>query len=685
MRFLQTYKHTFIYKISASFIVSLLCLQLALPPQNVLAQDLLNLPKPGTLVAKSEAFVPTLIQGITINPSDPFEFDFIVHPGDDRLQGDALQKESMKLIRYFMAALTVPEEEMWVNLSPYQKDRIIPEGFGDTEMGRDLLAQDYVLKQLTASLMHPENQLGSEFWQRVYQRAYEEFGTTEIPMDTFNKVWIIPESATIYENGHNVFVVDSHMKVLLEEDYLALDANSGRTEHGLGNVSVEELTQVSELSSKVIREIIIPEIEREVNEGKTFAKLRQISNSVILATWYKQNIQQGMLKQIYVNQNKTHGIDIQDKQINQKIYDQYIRAFKKGVYNFIKEDYDPATKTLIPRKYFSGGAIEDWRGRIDQAMSAEDLEAKLKEAVEVRIRLKGVTEPSAREKMMATLESLEEQAAAGPLGLMSASMFYRAANVSLDTYYTHRGNSSELAARLDRIIGAENAMMRGIEFFEAQIEAGDIGVITPKVFYDTFGISEATYQVHKSKSNIASRLNAIIGAENAYMRAIEFFEGERRTGRLQKMPAFGVIDDKAGITAKVSTRVRKDKDVQTALDGLAERFGKPISTIDRIRTEIERYRQEFAKGEVGLVTPSIFADGLGLKRETVQDYKRLPEIAAAFQDIFGPEPAIMRAIAFYKTEIEAGRFKPADDDGVYLEKSQGWQFDSYTKSAKGFG
>jgi hypothetical protein len=72
-----------------------------------------------------------------------------------------------------------------VNLSPYESDRIIPEGFGFTEMGRDLLAQDYMLKQLVASLIYPEQDLGQEFWQRVYDRAAKEYGTTNIPINTF--------------------------------------------------------------------------------------------------------------------------------------------------------------------------------------------------------------------------------------------------------------------------------------------------------------------------------------------------------------------------------------------------------------------------------------------------------------------------------------------------------------------
>jgi len=115
-------------------------------------------------------------------------FDFIVHPGDSGLQDQAFQNESSKLIKYFLAALTIPEDEMWVNLSPYEKDRIIPGGFGDTEMGRDLLAQDYLLKQLTASLMYPDEKLGNDFWKRVYQKAQEKYGTSEVPINTFNKV-----------------------------------------------------------------------------------------------------------------------------------------------------------------------------------------------------------------------------------------------------------------------------------------------------------------------------------------------------------------------------------------------------------------------------------------------------------------------------------------------------------------
>ena len=145
-------------------------------PSSVSAQTAFNLPPPGTMLSTSAGFIPTLIKGITIHPDNALAFDFIVDTGDSEVVGDDLRLESNKLIKYFLASLTVPEDDLWVNLSPYEKDRIIPDKFGVTEMGRDLLAQDYVLKQLTASLIYPEKDLGKKFWDKVYEKVNQLYG-----------------------------------------------------------------------------------------------------------------------------------------------------------------------------------------------------------------------------------------------------------------------------------------------------------------------------------------------------------------------------------------------------------------------------------------------------------------------------------------------------------------------------
>ncbi len=366
-------KFGLVYRSVVWLVVTTLVVSLLMPPRAAFAQirpaTILNLPQPGTMVPATSAYNPAIIRGMTILPDQPLEFDFIVDTGDDHLSGEDLSAESTKLIKYFLAALTVPEDQMWVNLSPYEKNRIIPDDFGHTQMGRDLLAQDYLLKQLSASLMYPEDELGGEFWRRVHQRAQQEYGTTDIPMNTFNKIWIVPERADVVVRDQSVYVVNTHLKVMLEEDYLALSINRNSTRHGLGDVKVQDLDIVTGVTAEVVRDVLIPEIEREINHGRTFANLRQIYHSMILATWYKKNLKASLLGQYYVNQSKTDGVEINDPAINQKIYEQYVRSFKKGVYDYIREDEDPVTKQVTPRKYFSGGVDHT---TLDLAMKTVD-------------------------------------------------------------------------------------------------------------------------------------------------------------------------------------------------------------------------------------------------------------------------------------------------------------------------
>ncbi|MGH3629212.1 MAG: hypothetical protein ACRDRL_17465, partial [Sciscionella sp.] len=310
------------------------------------------IPKPGAMVDVSPEYTPAFLKGIVIHPDNALKFDFLVRKGDGNLDDNQKRQEYNKLIKYFLAALTVPDHDQWVNLSPYEKNRIVEDDFGKTEMGRDLLSQDYILKQITSSLMYPESGLGKVFWNKVYARAYKEFGTTEVPVNTFNKVWIVPDDALIYESGNTAYVVKSHLRVMLEEDYLSLNKHTA-----IENPDPKQ-NVLHSVSSAIIKQIILPEIEKEVNEGKNFAMLRQIFSGMLLATWYKKALRESLLGKVYADKAKVLGID-QNPKNNEAIYQQYIAAFKKGVYNFVKEDTDQFTNQVIPRKYFAGGYIND--------------------------------------------------------------------------------------------------------------------------------------------------------------------------------------------------------------------------------------------------------------------------------------------------------------------------------------
>ncbi len=321
-------------------------------PSMAMAQSVMNLPTPGAMVPLSQGFQPVTLRGISIYPDNPLQFDFIVNPGDTGLTGNQLKTEGQKLIRYFLASMTVPESDLWVNLSPYEKGRIISEDFGKTEMGRDLLAQDYILKQITASIVYPENKEGKKFWDRVYKQAFEKYGTTDIPVETFNKVWITPKDATVIEHDSTAYVAKSRLKVSMERDLVSRVAHFEESKLFKNN-KIKETND--EVQAQIFKEVIIPQIEKEVNEGENFANLRQIYSSMILASWYKDRLQETLLAKVYADKNKTKGVEHNDPAINQEIYDQYLQAFNKGVYNYIKDDVDPVTNQVKPKKYFSGG------------------------------------------------------------------------------------------------------------------------------------------------------------------------------------------------------------------------------------------------------------------------------------------------------------------------------------------
>ena len=265
-----------------------------LPVSPSYAQVAFVLPSAGQMVHRTMSFEPPQMLGLKVNLKDPFTFDFIMDEGQSPMADDVKKEEFNKIIKYFLVSLAMPNKEMWVNLSPYESKRIIPETFAQTQMGRDLLAQDYILKQFTASLMYPEDELGKQFWSKVYAQAQARFGTTDINVNTFNKVWIVADHADIYKKGDTAFLVNSHLKVMLEQDYMA----RAKHQEQFGNKEVllgQQRDEKARMASEVVREIIIPAIEKEVNEGKSFAGVRQVYNAEILATWFKRTLKQSLL------------------------------------------------------------------------------------------------------------------------------------------------------------------------------------------------------------------------------------------------------------------------------------------------------------------------------------------------------------------------------------------------------
>ncbi|MBF0512051.1 MAG: hypothetical protein HQL13_06975 [Candidatus Omnitrophica bacterium] len=441
------------------------------PVPVVHAKDFI-LPKPGVMVSLSQPLNPPILKGIKVHPDNPFQFDFILDKGDSTslvrkgtgpcilrvLSPSELKQEATKLIKYFLASITIPEKDLWVNLSPYEKDRIIPKSFGLTEMGRDLLAEDYMLKQITASLIYPEDEVGKRFWKRIYEEAAKRYGTTDVPVNTFNKVWIVPEKAVVYENAKvgAAYVVESKLKVMLEQDYLSLEKHTGiQSYHGRDALNRFD---VASIGANIVREIIIPQLTTEVNKNKNFASLRQVYNSLILATWYKKKIKDSILSEVYADKNKVAGVNIDDAGEKQRIYQKYLKAFKKGVFNYIKEDLDTVTQEVMPRKYFSGGVALEWKNwamlTVHQLPNRTEISTGNGFIVESSLNQAMLTKDEVLAVMEANNWRFGDENVKNILGLSATQDFYQ--------YFEQMGFLPELKKKLQESLERNNGAIKAV-------------------------------------------------------------------------------------------------------------------------------------------------------------------------------------------------------------------------------
>ncbi|MBZ0165431.1 MAG: hypothetical protein K8I00_01400, partial [Candidatus Omnitrophica bacterium] len=75
-------------------------------------------PVPGTRLTSSASFHPPTLAGLGVDPQNPWQLEFFIDTGDDHESGEQLNQTNQRLINYFLTALTVPDDQLWVNLSP---------------------------------------------------------------------------------------------------------------------------------------------------------------------------------------------------------------------------------------------------------------------------------------------------------------------------------------------------------------------------------------------------------------------------------------------------------------------------------------------------------------------------------------------------------------------------------------
>jgi hypothetical protein len=259
---------------------------------------------------------------------------------------EVLEKATGELLKYFFIGIALPNDAFWVNLRPDSPKEIIDDNLAKTDIGKIMLECDLQLKKDTAKYTSPDTLEGRQYWDKLYKRAEELYGSENITIPTLTRPWIVPDEIIVREAEGSAYIYKATLKVMLEQDYLKGNSNYSFPD--------EKSKILNEYSSQIIRETIIPKLTREVNSSKRYSGLRQVYYSLILAQWFKQS-QKGTKSQV------TSKIDAKDlsnlasraKWDKDTYFKAYQKSFKDGEYNIQENRASPYGQTI--RAYFSGG------------------------------------------------------------------------------------------------------------------------------------------------------------------------------------------------------------------------------------------------------------------------------------------------------------------------------------------
>ncbi len=267
-----------------------------------------------------------------------------------------LEAAAKILLNYFFIGIALPNDAFWVNLRPDSEDKIIDPFLAETDVGKVLLEADLQLKKDIAKFTSPETLKGREYWNKLYKKAEELLGHENITIPTLNRPWIVPGEIIIRETKDSAYVYKATLKVMLEQD--CLNSKSSVIGYQQYQFKDSRLKELNEYSSQLIRDLIIPELTKEVNTSRRYAQLRQVYYSLILAQWFKERFNnKGSSYSSFINKKNLQGLTSKNPWSKTAYFQAYQKSFENGEYNIRQQFATPYGRVI--RSYFSGGFVCD--------------------------------------------------------------------------------------------------------------------------------------------------------------------------------------------------------------------------------------------------------------------------------------------------------------------------------------
>jgi subtilase family serine protease len=216
--------------------------------------------------------------------------------GEDLIDPEA---ERDKILRWFLTGLVVPDHLQWVSMDPpepydfyAEKGRVtIDPELAKTDLGRTLLEADVELKKMFASREMTKAIEESYYeWDRMIQGApyYDKLRSEGwyYPLPLW-RVWITHGNLTAKGDGCKIFIEDH----TLDMDFQVTGVYLDFSRYGLTRGEIEDLKAKLEAweayHEDKVRQLVVPEELRRINNGPEFQGLRSALTALAVAQWYK--------------------------------------------------------------------------------------------------------------------------------------------------------------------------------------------------------------------------------------------------------------------------------------------------------------------------------------------------------------------------------------------------------------
>lgn len=297
-------------------------------------------------------------------------------PGDEISD---LEEAKVLSLLWFLVGLSLPNHKFWVNLNPWEHERIIDEDLGRTDVGRIMLEADFQMKKDVCKYENPcESDIGEEFWS-LLDRKREELveecksmypgeikSVNNVLFAAATRHWIVPDTITGYGGGDELYIANATLDIYSEPVY----------EHSTFEI-VNQLVFVSEdcreylseaakeygrYAKEIQEEMILPLVVEEVNTDSKYSDLRQVYAALALAQWYKSHYRFGEhLFSGFIDSENLENLKSMVAWDPEEIWKEYVKSYEEGEFHCEKE-YEEGGY-IITRVYTAGGVefqnIED--------------------------------------------------------------------------------------------------------------------------------------------------------------------------------------------------------------------------------------------------------------------------------------------------------------------------------------